>query len=1218
VDYPPGYLYVLWLCGKLSAAPGYLLLKLPAFAADLGLAWVAGTLAARLAPASLTARLPVRTLVAVAVLFSPAVIGLSAAWGQVDSVPALLAVSALLLVLTGSATFSRELAGFLCLAAAAAMKPQAAFVLPVLLYALYRRHLHGRPRPELVDGLLRVAVVGALALSLLAVSGLAFGLGPVSLFRFYQHAASVYPVTSANAFNLWGAIGAWRDDTGGAALLGMLAFLAAVALVLRRSHRALERGADESRMLVAAAGVVALLAFLLLTRMHERYLFLALACLAPIAFARPVRLPYAALCGLFLVNLWYPYAYFNAQWGVEDFRIEPVFGAVFGGFATDAWQKTAWSLAVVAVGLLLVRGALRWAAEGAAEEARSPAGPEERLRDGGRWPAVLVALACALGLVFLHPQTAAPQNLNDSAFHLQMVRWAHEEIGEGRVPLDGWYPNLTLGSSFFHHYQSLPETITAYVAHATGSSPRTAYLWILYLLLALWPVAIYAAGRLFELGKWPAAAAAAAAPLLVSAPGYGYEHATYTWAGYGVYSQLWAMWLLPLSWGLAWQAVAHGRRYAQAVAALAFTIACHFITAYLALLVLPVWVLVLGGAGIGRRIGRAALLAGGSLVVASWVLVPLLADIPWTTRSAYYAGTFYADSFGARTVLGWLAGGGLFDSGRLPVVTALVLLGAGVCVARARTDVRARALLGAFGLSLLLFFGRPTLGPVLDLIPGFGDVQIHRFVMGVHLAGILIAGVGLAWALGSVAPLARRVAPARLAAAGGLAAVGLAVALLAPAWTERISYDRHDAALAREQRAADATDGQDLDRLVAVAKAGGGGRVYAGLRAGWGRRYTVGHVPVYAWLAERDADAVGFTFRTIASLSTDVEAAFDETNPAQYEQLGIRYLLMPADRRPPVEAQLLAESGRHRLYSVETSGYLDVVDRTTAIAANRTDLERATRAWRTSSLALRGVYPGVAFAGEPGPPPTFAGPEPPPGRAGKVVALRERPADGVFGATVEAARPAVALLKASYDPRWSVTVDGRPADPVMMAPSLVGVDVPPGRHTVEFRYVPYRGYPLLLALGALTLLGLVLAPRRAALATLLGRAADGTAVGPQLARFATVGVTNTLLSYAVYALLLAVALPYPLAGAVGFAAGAVNGYVLNRRWTFGAPDSGRARARYLVVALGGLAATSFLLALLVSTGGLGRLPAYALTIPLVTLGTFAAARVWTFALPHRA
>src|SRR5438477_4285509 len=66
-DYPPGYLYVLWLTGKISATPGYVLLKLPAIVADLGLAWFAGTLGVRIAPSSLTQRLPVRALVAAGV-----------------------------------------------------------------------------------------------------------------------------------------------------------------------------------------------------------------------------------------------------------------------------------------------------------------------------------------------------------------------------------------------------------------------------------------------------------------------------------------------------------------------------------------------------------------------------------------------------------------------------------------------------------------------------------------------------------------------------------------------------------------------------------------------------------------------------------------------------------------------------------------------------------------------------------------------------------------------------------------------------------------------------------------------------------------------------------------------------------------------------------------------------------------------------------------------
>lgn len=1081
-DYPPGYLYVLWLLGKISPVASYVLLKVPAMLADLGLAWVVGTLAARLAPPRVCERLPVRGLVAAAVLFNPAVLLLSAGWGQVDSVPTLLVACSLLLLLTGSRSLRRDVGSFLALAAAVAVKPQAAFVLPVLLYALYRRHLHGRRGWDLADGALAIGVVGAPGLVLLALSGLPFGLDPVVLLRFYHRSASVYPVTSANAFNLWGAIGFWRSDTKlaiagiPAVYVGTAAFAAGVGYVLRRVHRALDRGANEARMLLVASAVTSLLAFTLLTRMHERYLFLALVCLAPLAFARALRVAYAALSALFVVNLWYPFEYFNSQWGVQALRLEPLFGWLYGGNTTDTWQKTLWSAVLTLVALAAVPVALRWAEEGTSR----PVAPATTASTTRRWPLGLVGLASAFGLVALRAETNVVPNLNDSAFHLQMVRWASGQIAEGRVPLDGWFPYLSLGSSFFHHYQSLAETLTAYAAHVTGAGDGTAYVWILYLLLATWPVSVYLGARLLEWGRWPAAAAAAVSPLVVSTPGYGFETTSYTWGGYGVYSQLWAMWLLPLAWGLTWRAVSGGRRYAAAAAALALTIACHFITGYLALLTVCVWTIVAGRSGLVRRAGHAAAVAGGSLVVAAWVLVPLVADTTWTTRSEYYRGTIYNDSYGAPRVLGWLVTGGLFDSGRAPILTSLVFLGATLCLVWARRDTRARALLGAFTLSLLLYFGRPTLGPLLDLLPGFGDVQLHRFVMGVHLAGILLAGVGAWWLLRTLAPLAARIAPRGWRPYAGVAGIAAVVALLAPAWIERGSYDRSDAALMRVQETADADDGRAIDSLLAIVKARGGGRVYAGLRSNWGRDYRVGYVPVYAWLADRDVDAIGFTFRTLSSLSTDVEAAFDETNPAQYQMFDVRYLLLPADRQPPVPATLVATSGGNRLYEVRTSGYFQVVDRSAPIAENRADVEQASRGWRTSELAARAIYPGVSFAGAAGPSPTFAGAAPPPGAPGRVLSQGARLEDGVFRATVVARRRAVVLLKATYDRRWRATVDGRPAKPVPMAPSLVGVDVPPGRHVVRFRYRPESGYPLLLALGAAALVALALWSRRVA------------------------------------------------------------------------------------------------------------------------------------------
>jgi Gpi18-like mannosyltransferase len=1076
-DYPPGFLYVLWLLGKISASPGYLLLKLPAMLADLGLAWFAGTLGARIAPSSLRSRLPVRALVAAAVLFNPAVIALSAGWGQVDSVPAMFVVLALLLLFTGSrASLARELGALLSFGVAVAMKPQAGFVLPVLVYALWRRHLRGRRGQALADGVLELGVVAMPALVLWAVSGLAFGLGPVELVRFYRHSASVYPVTSANAFNFWGSFAFWRDDStlqvvGISALhFGELAVVAGVVYVLWRAHGALARGADEALVLTFASAAVSLLAFAFLTRMHERYMFLALATLAPLVVVRALRLVYAALSAFFLLSLWYPYAFFNAQWHVQALRVQPVFGWLLGGFATDSWQRHLWSAAVTGIALLVGWRGIRWVA---------PAG--ERVRWNVPWmrmprwaSASLVALACLFGLVALRAETTPVANLNDSAFHEQMVRWADRQIGQGRLPLDGWFPDLSLGSSFFHHYQSLAETLTAYAARVVGGTDDGTYLWILYLLLALWPVSVYLGARLLDWDRWTAGAAAAVSPLVASAPGYGYEHGSYTFQGYGVYSQLWAMWLLPLAWGLTWRAVTRGKRYAAAAAALALTIACHFITGYLALLTVGVWVLVVGGSSRAflRRAGRGLLVGVASLLVAAWVLVPLIGDTKWTTQSAFYKGTFFNDSFGANRILGWLFGGQLFDNGRFGIVTILALVGFGACAVRARRDVRARALLGAFALSLLLFFGRRTWGRGVDVLPGFGDVQIHRFIAGVHLAGILLAGVGLGWI---VRALMSRL-PRELAAP---AAVGACVLLLAPAWIERVHYDERGADDIHEQQLADATDGRDVDRLLAIVKSRGDGRVYAGLRGNWGQQYRVGQVPVHAWLADRDVDAIGFTFRTVASLSTDPEARFDETNPADYELFGVRYLLLPSGRPPAVPARLVAQAGRQRLYEVATRGYVQVVDRAAPIAADRTDLSSAALPFMQSRLASQGIYPGVAFAGGPAPPPTFSGT--PRGPAGRVLSQSPRLDDGVVDTRMRANRRAVVLLKSTFDPRWTATVDGSRTKPTMLAPSLVGVTVAPGVHEVEFRYRPYAHYPLLLAIGALTLLALVLLPHRAAL-----------------------------------------------------------------------------------------------------------------------------------------
>ena len=393
-DYPPAYMYVLWVIGKLSASPSYLLLKLPALLADLGLAWIAGTFADRLAPASLKERLPVRSLAAAGVLFNPAVIALSAGWGQVDSVPVFIVLSSLLLLFTGAQSLRRELAAFALFGIAFSMKPQTCLVLPVMAYALYRRYLHGRPRPDWIDGGLSIALSAAVAGGIWVISGLPFSLEPAGLVRQYRFAANVAPVTSANAFNFWGVVAFWRHDASGAAVmklagvpvvyLGLLAFVAATAYVVWQVHRAIERGLDQARVLLVGAAAESILGYAVLTRMHERYLFLTLGCLAPLVFARRFRLTYVALSALFILNLWYPYAGYNTREHVQALRFEPVFDWLYGGFATDPWQKKMLSLAVTAIAFTFAWRCMRWLEElepAAPEVARPAPQPQvERLR----------------------------------------------------------------------------------------------------------------------------------------------------------------------------------------------------------------------------------------------------------------------------------------------------------------------------------------------------------------------------------------------------------------------------------------------------------------------------------------------------------------------------------------------------------------------------------------------------------------------------------------------------------------------------------------------------------------------------------------------------------------------------------------------------------------------------------------------------------------------
>ena len=718
---------------------------------------------------------------------------------------------------------------------------------------------------------------------------------------------------------------------------------------------------------------------------------------------------------------------------------------------------------------------------GAEESDPATEGPRSRF---GPW--CLVAVAILWGLWELRPELRAVPYLDDSSVHQQMVRFAATRISQGHLPQTSWFPYLGLGSPQFLHYQGLPATLTGIIG--TAADPDTVFRWSIYLLLALWPLAIYWSARLFGLGRWTAAAAAAVSPLLASSPGIGYEDIAYVWRGYGVWTQLWASWTLPLAWAFTYRALdaRHSvrRSVLPAVFFIMLTVGLHFETGYLAFVPVVVWPFLVPS-DLWRRLVRALLVGGAAFLASAWVIVPLLDQSNWAARNQILERTGLEDGYGARHFTWLLVTGRVFDAIHwIPVITIFVGVGLVVCAVRWRTFLVGRALLTIFVVTLVMTFGRTTFHGLYSILPGSSDIFIRRFQMGVQLSGILIAGIGFVFvgrvlvdAVSRRLPEDRRrrlAQPKGQARVAGVCVAGLLLVLV-PAWTSMDTFNAGNASNVSLQAESDAQESTHVDRLLDYVRAHPGGRVYAGSPTNWGVDFTVGQVPVFKYLESKDIDEVGYTLRT-ASLMTDPEYYFDETNPGDYRLFGIGYVIRPQGQPPPVPADQVLCSGDYCLWALPEPGYIHVYDTTGVLTATRADVGTKSEPLLESPLLDEQRDLTVAFNGNPASPPTAEHRSTVAGPPGHVVVEHAQLAQGRASAVVKTNRRATVVLSASYDPGWKATVDGNPEPTVMVAPALVGVVVAQGVHTVTFAFTGYGSYIELFVLALLVFALLVLGP----------------------------------------------------------------------------------------------------------------------------------------------
>ena len=312
-DYAPGYMYVLFLIGKiadwfsLDDAQIHYLLKLPSIVADLASAYILykfldrETVNVRLAAAALYLAFPP------AILIGPI-------WGQVDSILAFFLLLSVYYITRG-----RPVAGAVAFTLGFLIKPQAIAALPVLAFWIMRDH------PPYKDGQWTFPKVWAecigagLALTVLLVIPF-FTYEPWRLISELYDSTKVdnYQVNSFWAYNIWtlgGLFGSgFKTDLQefmgvSHRVWGQLLFAFAQIAIIASVWRTRNPGA-----LALGVALSVFSFFLLLTRMHERYLF---AAFLPF-MAACVALHSRVLWGLFVVmavvhlaNLYHVYGYYN-------------------------------------------------------------------------------------------------------------------------------------------------------------------------------------------------------------------------------------------------------------------------------------------------------------------------------------------------------------------------------------------------------------------------------------------------------------------------------------------------------------------------------------------------------------------------------------------------------------------------------------------------------------------------------------------------------------------------------------------------------------------------------------------------------------------------------------------------------------------------------------------------------------------------------------------
>jgi Gpi18-like mannosyltransferase len=236
--------------------------------------------------------------------FNPGTIYNLAVWGQMGSIYTFFMIASILFLIYDKPELSAS-----SLAVAMLAKPQSVAILPIIAFFIIKKY----------DVKRVVTSIAASAASVFLIILPFRWNNPIRfLIEIYSTGYEYYAFNSVSAYNIWAFAGFWKPDSLKLLFLschmwGIILFGALILFVLYCLNKR-----DDAESLIFSSFLLSFGFFMLMTRMHERYMFPVFAILALIMNYEKIKMIYGILTATYLFNLVYVLSFINKDNFVPD------------------------------------------------------------------------------------------------------------------------------------------------------------------------------------------------------------------------------------------------------------------------------------------------------------------------------------------------------------------------------------------------------------------------------------------------------------------------------------------------------------------------------------------------------------------------------------------------------------------------------------------------------------------------------------------------------------------------------------------------------------------------------------------------------------------------------------------------------------------------------------------------------------------------------------